>query len=265
MAHDALEALKAGLERLAGYHRLLLYRVPAQQPPVVVASVFARGPQEWWQFVEERRALDTGEFTIVASLRTLADAEARIVLDWGSRFGNAFLLLEPLDAAFDLTQPDHLERFVAQANGRDPAGHLADLLRRFYGTWVFWPAPEGQGPLRAQLDLSRHATLAEALQAEMIRAFPPPAFATALRDLVTREEELFASLSPVARVVIPFFSRLGLPIPYDPRLVTRAFRQAVNEGLTWVREPADDGPFYRGPSRPVPESLSDEEFEALVR
>jgi len=123
----------------------------------------------------------------------------------------------------------------------------------------------GGRPTLAQAGGTDPSRMAEALQAEMARAFPPPAFATALRDLVTKEEELFASLSPVARVVIPFFSRLGLPIPYDPRLVTRAFRQAVNEGLTWVREPVDDGPFYRGPSRPVPESLSDEEFEALVR
>jgi hypothetical protein len=32
-----------------------------------------------------------------------------------------------------------------------------------------------------------------------------------------------------------------------------------------VREPIQDGNFFRGPKRPVPDTLSDEEFEALVR
>ena len=46
---------------------------------------------------------------------------------------------------------------------------------------------------------------------------------------------------------------------------TYGAERAVNEGVTWVREAAQDGVFYRGPNRPVPEALSDEEFETLVR
>jgi hypothetical protein len=261
---DALDTLTAALKKLAGYERVVLYRVPANEPPSIVSAVCTRGPAEWWDFVKERRAFDDGEFTIVISLRALSESEAHLVLDWGSRFGNTFLLVEPLDSTFDLTQPDRLQRFVAQARPDDPSSFV-DLLSRFYGRWLYWPAPpEFQSPMTVQLDLV-NVTLKEALQREMEQRFPPPTFDSALRDLVVKEEELFTSLTPVSRVVIPFFSRLGLPVPYDPRLITRAFRQVVNDGLAWVREPVQDGNFFRGPKRPVPPSLTDEEFEALVR
>jgi hypothetical protein len=99
LVSDALATLKAGFEQLAGYSRLLLYRVPREQAPTKVSAVFTRGPQEWWEFVQERRGLDTGDFTIVAA-RCYTESEAQLVLGWGSRF-NTFLLVEPLDA-FDL-------------------------------------------------------------------------------------------------------------------------------------------------------------------
>jgi hypothetical protein len=262
----------AALHRVAGTPRTLIYAVPSSGAPHRTGTVHTGGSREWWEFVRERRLHDTGEFTLVLALRALSSEEARLILDWGSRFANAFLLVEPRDPSFDITTDEGLQRFLEGVSLHGDEERLAegleDALRRIYGRWVYWPSPASytQEPVRTTLDLvSPPRTIALALEVEVEAAFPPQVFEPVLEELVEREEELFQAIGPVARSVIPFFSRLGLPIPYNQRLITRAFRKLVNLGRLWVREPGPDGAFYRGPRNPVPDTMSDEEFEGLVR
>lgn len=262
----------AALQRVSGTPRVLFYAVPSSGAPRRTGTVHTGGSREWWEFVRQRRLHDTGEFTLVLALRPLANEEARLILDWGSRFANAFLLVEPRDPSFDITTDDGLARFLDRLsipNGDElSAERLEDALRHVYGTWVYWPSPATytQEPVRVALDLATPPrTIALALEVEVEAAFPPQVFEPVLEELVEKEQELFEAIGPVARSVVPFFSRLGLPIPYNQRLITRAFRKLVNLGKLWVREPGPDGTFYRGPRNPVPDTMSDDEFEGLVR
>jgi hypothetical protein len=64
---------------------------------------------------------------------------------------------------------------------------------------------------------------------------------------------------------MPFLTRLGLPVPYDPRHVIQGVRELVNAGLSWVQDPEDNWRLYRGPSEPLPAELSDERFSRMLR
>jgi hypothetical protein len=68
----------------------------------------------------------------------------------------------------------------------------------------------------------------------------------------------------VARVRIPFLTRLGLPVLFAPERVDYALRHLVNEGRAWVFEDGPDPAYYHGPARPVPECMSAAEFERLI-
>ena len=285
------------LAELSGFERGVLYDVPSGEAPrpLLGTRVFVRSSAAWQRYLAARATLDsvdllnadTGDpgagdiLTPILALRPLDEREARLAIDWGCSYANAFLLVEPLDPSCDLTDAASPARRSLEAAARsllrdrspedEPArpwtretelGAAASIL---FGRWLCWPAPDpGAAPERVPLRLAHPSeTLREALLARELPArYPQAAFDEALAQLYEHERELFGGT--VARVRLPFLTRLGLPVLYEPRRVDYALRTLVNDGQAWVFEHGPDPAFYRGPQRRVPERMTDAEFEQLV-
>ncbi len=259
------EDLTRALQRLSGTDRLLIYDVSGVEAPEREnpATPFVRGGRAWWRFVENRRELDTGEdLNLLVSLRPLGQTERLTVINWGCAFANSFLLVEPA-ADVDLTTPEGILDFAQMSRALD----ADQLVRAAYAEWVYWTYTE-DGELQsneASLDIADpRATLWGTLWERLALTFPPSAFLSTLTLLNVREIELFTGGREVARAVMPFLTRLGLPVLYDARLVISAVRQLVNAGLAWVTDP-QNGRQYRGPLDPVPNEMPDEKFAVMLR
>jgi hypothetical protein len=257
---DVLEALHT----LAGTPRALVYDVSEDEAPHRVSpqTPFVRGTDAWWRFIERRRALDDGQdLNLLISLRGLRMDERLLAVSWGTAFANSFLLIEPADPWLDLSTPEGLREFACQA-GTDSA---TSLVRSAYAEWIYWVRDE-KGELEsraATLSLDPESTLWQAVWDRLPRAFPSSAFLSTLTLLTLREAELFGGRD-VARALMPFLTRLGLPILYDARHVISGVRELVNAGLAWVQDP-QDGRVYRGPDQPIPAEVSDERLALMTR
>ncbi|MFA7248853.1 MAG: hypothetical protein WC273_04410 [Dehalococcoidia bacterium] len=270
--------LAAAFHQLAGTARAVVYEVPHPlRPRAVTGSIFPRSTAPWRGFLDAREAVDTGEPTVLVSLRVLDDEERHLAVDWGTTYPNTFLLVEPHDYRCDLSDPDNpfARRLAAtvdalavapgrgarpRAPGRSP---LDRLLREMFGTWRYWPATERSGMTRGRrLELrDGRATIWSSLLPELVERFPQAAFDRALRRLLASDRELFAGPVPRARSV--FRTRLGLPFLHDARYVDRAVRRLVNAGaLSVVAAPPRRATF--GPGRPVPDGIPEEDFERFV-
>ncbi len=262
-----LEAVSSALRRLAGTGRLLVYDVTEQEAPERPnpAAPFVRGGRAWWGFVERRRALDDGaDLNLLVSLRGLRAEERLLAVNWGCAFANSFLLIEPADPWLDLTTPAGVRDLAARVGTVDADA----LVRAAYAEWVYWVRDE-TGDLEsraATLDLSeREATLWSTLWQLLPQTFAAADFLSSLTLLTLREAELFTGGREVARAVVPFLTRLGLPILYDARHVIGGVRQLVNAGLAWVQDPEDEYRVYRGPREPLPAEVTDERLALMVR
>ena len=261
------DAVATALARLAGTERLLVYDVSEAEAPhrASPAVPFVRGGAAWWRFVERRRALDDGEdLSLLVSLRGLRMDERLLVVNWGTAFANSFLLVEPADPWLDLTTSQGVRDFAARRGAADAGA----LVRAAYAEWVYWVRDETDAleSRAATLDLSDPgATLWQALQERLPRTFAPADFLSSLTLLTLREAELFTGGREVARAVIPFLTRLGLPVLYDARHVIAGVRQLVDAGLAWVHDPDDNYRVYRGPHEPLPASVTDERLALMVR
>jgi hypothetical protein len=259
------EEVAVALRRLAGTDRLILYDVSGVEAPEREnpSTPFVRGGRAWWRFIEHRRELDTGEdLNLLVSLRPLQPDERLTMVNWGCAYANSFLLVEP-DADVDLTTPEGILDFAQTSRAID----ADQLVRAAYAEWVYWTYTD-EGELEsheASLDIADpRATLWGTLWERLAQTFPPSAFLSTLTLLNIREIELFTGGREVARAVMPFLTRLGLPVLYDTRLVLNGVRQLVNAGLAWVTDP-QNGRTYRGPFDPVPNEMPDEKFALLVR
>jgi len=255
------------LRRLAGTDRLLLYDVSGGEAPQRdnPSTPFVRGGPAWWRFVEQRRALDNGEeLNLLVSMRRLRSDERLTVINWGCAYANSFLLIEPSDD-IDLTTPESILDFASSSRSFDDADAV---VRAAYAEWVYWTT-NSDGALEshtANLDVADpRATLWLSLWEQLPLTFPPSAFLSSLTLLNLRELELFTGGREVARAVMPFLTRLGLPVLYDSRLVINGVRQLVNAGLAWVTDPQDNGRMYRGPHDRLPSDLSDERLAVMQR
>jgi hypothetical protein len=261
------EDVADALGRLAGTRRLLLYDVSGVDAPQRdnPSSPFVRGGPAWWRFVENRRALDTGEdLNLLVSLRGLRADERMTLINWGSAYANSFLLVEPADAALDLTTPEGIIDFAQTSRALDADA----LVRAAYAEWVYWTT-EPDSSLRehaATLDVAGpRATLWGTLWERLPQTFPPQAFLSTLTLLNLREVELFTGGREVGRAIMPFLTRLGLPVLYDARHVLAGVRQLVNAGLAWVTDPQDNNRVYRGPHDPLPADIPDERLAVMTR
>ena len=256
------EALRA----LAGTSRVLVYDVaevdaPSRDKP---QTPFVHGSEAWWDFVERRRALDDGRnLSLLISLRGLRVDERLLVVNWGTAFANSFLVIEPSDPWLDLTTPEGIEKFASQAGASDADA----LVRAAYAEWIYWIRDE-RGELEsrtARLNLRPDETLSQTLWDRLPKTFPASAFLSSLTLLQLKEAELFTGGREVARAIIPFLTRLGLPIVYDGRHVIQGVRQLVNAGLAWAQDPQDNWRLYTGPAEPIPAELSDERVALMLR
>ncbi len=260
------EEVAAALGRLAGTQRALIYDVsesdaPSREQP---QTPFVSGSDAWWAFVDRRRALDDGQdLTLLISMRGLGLDERLLVVNWGTAFANAFLVIEPADPWLDLTTQAGIDQFAAAAGTDDPDA----LVRGAYAEWIYWVRDEKSEleSRRATMPLETGATLFEALWRRLPQTFPAEAFLSSLTLLQLKEAELFTGGREVARAIVPFLTRLGLPIIWDPRHVIQGVRQLVDAGLAWVEDPEDNGRRYRGPSEPIPSDVSDERVALMLR
>jgi hypothetical protein len=254
------------LRGLAGTPRTLIYDVSEADAPYreQPQTPFVTGSKAWWDFVDRRRALDDGQdLTILISLRGLSLDERLIVVNWGTAFANAFLVIEPSDPWLDLTTQEGIDEFAASTKTTDAKG----LVRAAYAEWIYW-IRDDTGELesrRATLLLDPEATLSGTLWERLPQTFPAAAFLSSLTLLQLKEAELFTGGREVARAIIPFLTRLGLPIVWDPRHVIHGVRQLVDAGLAWVQDPEDNWRLYRGPSEPIPAQISDERLALMMR
>jgi hypothetical protein len=260
------EDVAVALRRLAGTDRLLVYDVSGVEAPQRdnPSTPFVRGGQAWWRFVEQRRALDTGEdLNLLVSLRRLKPDERLTVINWGCAYANSFLLVEP-EGEVDLTTPESILDFALTSRAVDGD----ELVRAAYAQWVYWTYSE-EGELQSNAAVLNIAdprvTLWGSLWERLAQTFPASTFLSSLTLLNMRELELFTGGREVARAVMPFLTRLGLPVLYDARLVIGGVRQLVNAGLAWVTDPEDGGRMYRGPFDPVPNEMPDEKFAVMLR
>jgi len=260
------EEVAAALARLAGTPRALLYDVsepdaPSREQP---QTPFVQGSDAWWAFVERRRALDDGQdLTLLVSMRGLSLDERLLVVNWGTAYANAFLVVEPADPWLDLTTQAGIDDFAAASGTTGPD----ELVHSAYAEWIYWIRDE-QGQLesrRATLSLNAKATMFSELRERLPQTFPAEAFLSHLTLLQLKEAELFVGGHEVARAIVPFLTRLGLPIVWDPRHVIRGVRQLVDAGLASAEDPEDDGRIYRGPSAPIPAEISDERVAMMLR
>jgi hypothetical protein len=256
----------AALKRLAGTPRALVYDVseadaPSREQP---QTPYVSGSDGWWAFVDRRRKLDDGrDLTILVSMRGLRMDERLLAVNWGTAYANAFLVVEPSDPWLDLTTQTGIDQFASE-NGATSANAL---VRRAYAEWIYWIRDE-EGELesrRATLSLEPGATLFSTLRQRLPETFPAAAFLSSLTLLQLREAELFTGGSEVARAIMPFLTRLGMPIVWNPRPIIQGVRQLVDAGLAWVQDPADEWRYYRGPERPIPDEISDEQVALMLR
>ena len=260
--------IAAGIKQLAGTERVLIYDVPEAGGPQRSnpASPFIRGSASWWDFVHRRRSLDDGQnLTLLVSLRGLRSDERILIVNWGTFYANTFLLIEPTDPWLDLTTDAGIEEL---AKGHPNAKTALDFVRSGYADWVYWyTTPEGEMDSRtATLDLGDPASnLWEAMRDRLPKTFTPAAYLSSLTLLNLRESELFTGGREVQRALVPFLTRLGLPILYDAHHVIRGVRELVNAGLAFVQDPEDNWRVYRGPSSPLPAEVSDERLSTMVR
>src|SRR5690606_11771082 len=96
------------------------------------------------------------------------------------------------------------------------------------------------------------------------QTFDQADYLSTLTLLNLREQELFTGGREVIRAMVPFLTRLGLPILYDWRFITQGMRQLINAGLATAQDPADKR-VYRGPMYPVPSDLPDERLAFMLR
>ena len=268
----------AALREFTGAARGVVYDVPRGARPVSeTGRLRPRGSLAWDRFLDAREQMDSGELTLTIALRQLDDDEARLVVDWGCTYANTFLLIEPADPGCDLTDPDNewsrelaatalaAARSDRPQSASHPAGNaaLAALLRRAFGTWVFWTAPPPHGTVqRVRLDLSESAeTLADHLLHRCYERFRQEAYDHEVVRLQLLERELVAG--PVPRVRSVFRTRLGMPVLVDPFAPDRSVRGLVNRGRLSVADPRSHNRVVYGPRRPVPPSLSNEQFAQL--
>jgi hypothetical protein len=258
---DVLQALRT----LAGTPRALIYDLSEEEAPHRASpqTPFVRGSDAWWRFIERRRDLDDGQdLNLLISLRGLRMDERLLAVSWGTAFANSFLVIEPADPWLDLSTPEGLRDYATQAGADSPVS----LVRSAYAEWIYWVRDE-KGELEsraATLSLDPNATLWQAVWERLPRAFPSSAFLSTLTLLTLREAELFGGRE-VARALMPFLTRLGLPILYDARHVISGVRELVNAGLAWVQDPDDGGRVYRGPDEPIPAEVSDERLALMTR
>jgi hypothetical protein len=256
------EALKA----LAGTPRVLVYDIAEADAPwrEKPQTPFVHGSDAWWRFVEQRRALDDGQdLSLLISLRGLRVDERMLVVNWGTAFANSFLVIEPSDPWLDLTTQEGIDEFAAKTGAADAEA----LVRVAYAEWIYWVRDEtGELESRtARVSLEPHSTLFGTLWERLPKTFPAAAFLSSLTLLQLKEAELFTGGREVARAIIPFLTRLGLPIVYDGRHVIQGVRQLVNAGLAWVQDPQDNWRLYTGPSEPIPAEISDERVALMMR
>jgi hypothetical protein len=256
----------AALKAIAGTPRVLLYDVPEDGAPERAdwSTPFVRGSKAWWSFIERRRAYDDGaDLTLLVSMRGLRVDERLLVVNWGTAFANSFLVIEPSDPWLDLSTNEGIAQYASQTGARAPA----ELVRKAYAEWIYWVRDQ-QGELEsraATLGLAdKDATLWQSLWERLPSTFPADAFLSSLTLLNLREAELFTGGREVARAIVPFLTRLGLPILYDARHVIRAVRELVNAGLAWVQDP-ENNRVYSGPSAPIPAEYSDERVALMLR
>jgi hypothetical protein len=270
LSKDKPEAIKrddlhAALIRLAGTPRTLLYDIAEDEAPerTSPATPFVQGSDAWWRFVGHRRRLDDGNgLNLVISLRGLRTEERLLAINWGTAFSNSFLLIEPADPWLDLTTPEGLAEFAASSGATDGES----LVRAAYAEWNYWIRDE-RGELEsrsATLNLEEAATVADTMMERLPKAFPAASFLATLTLLNLRESELFTG-RPAGRAIMPFLTRLGLPVVYDPRYVVNSVRQLVNAGLARVQDPDDNWRVYRGPAQPIPAEISDERVSRMMR
>lgn len=267
--------LLSALRLLAGTPRAVIYDLPRELAPHPApgSPVFVLGCRRWQRFLHERRHYDDGEPTLIIALRQLDPWERRLVVDWGTAHANTFLLVEPRDPTCDLTDPADVLRSCAEPEVVRPLtpievdrsqaqSQLLKRLRQAYGLWTRW---EGETPHMERLDLTAggHTTLWDALARRLYERFPPEAFLAALLRLRAQEPELFRG-RPLGRAVMPFRTRLGLPVPYAPRLVLEAARLLVNRGWAWAFAQGPEGQSFCGPSRCIPVDMDDEALASLV-
>ena len=258
--------LLVALGGLAGTPRMLVYDLTEADAPhrASPSTPFVRGSEAWWRFVERRRALDDAQgLNLLVSLRGLRTDERLLAVNWGTKFANSFLVIEPADPWLDLSTEEGLDDYARQSGKH----HATDLVRAAYADWNYWVLDE-KGELEsrsATLNLDPHATLWQAIEQRLPETFPAHAFLSSLTLLTLKEAELFTGGKPVARAVAPFLTRLGLPVLYDARHVIQGVRQLVNAGLAWVQDPEDSWRIYRGPTEPIPAELSDEHVSRMQR
>jgi hypothetical protein len=259
---EVAEALK----RLAGTPRALIYDVseagaPTRDKP---QTPFVHGSQAWWSYVDRRRELDDGEdLTVLISMRGLSFDERMLVVSWGTAYANSFLVIEPADPWLDLTTQDGVDAFTKASNLDDADA----LVRRAYAEWIYWTRDDS-GELesrRATLSLDGDETLFDELWRRLPQTFPAEAFLSSLTLLQLREAELFVGGREVARAIVPFLTRLGMPIVWNPRHIIQGVRQLVDAGLAWVHDPQDGWRVYSGPLDPLPPEITDEQLALMVR
>ena len=254
------------LQRLAGTTRLLVYDVPESDAPTrsSPATPFVHGGPAWGRYIERRRALDDGQdLNLLVSLRGLRAEERLIIAGWGTSFANSFLLIEPYDPWLDLTT----EESIAEFRAATAAKSADELVHAAYAEWVYWVQDEN-GDLEsrtAALGVSDpNTTLWSSIWQRLPATFSEADFLSALTLLNLREQELFIGGREVIRAVIPFLTRLGLPILYDWRFVIGGMRQLINAGLASAQD-RDNRRVYRGPMYPVPADVSDERLAVMLR
>jgi hypothetical protein len=260
------EEVAEALKRLAGTPRALIYDVseaeaPSREQP---QTPFVSGSDAWWAFVDRRRAFDDGrDLTVLISMRGLSFDERLLVVNWGTAFANAFLVIEPSDPWLDLTTQAGIDEFAASSDAADADA----LVRRAYAEWIYWIRDENMEleSRRATLALDPDATLFDTLWQRLPQTFPAAAFLSSLTLLHLKEAELFTGGREVARAIIPFLTRLGLPIVWDPRHVVHGVRQLIDAGLAWAQDPQDNWRLYRGPAEPIPAEISDERVALMLR
>jgi hypothetical protein len=262
------QAIVSALRRLAGTNRLVIYDVAEKDAPERhnPTTPFVRGSNAWWDFVHRRRSFDDGQnLNLLVSLRGLTAEERLLVVNYGTAYANSFLLIEPADPWLDLTTPEGVQAFEKQA--RKPKDVDA-FVRSAYAEWIYWYTnPEGETESHsATLDIAHpESTLWQIIWQKLPETFSASDFLSSLTILTLREAELFVGGREVYRAVIPFLTRLGMPVLYDARHVIGGVRQLVNAGLAWVQDPEDNWRVYKGPAEPIPAEISDERVAMMMR
>lgn len=281
-ADPARRLILRAMRELAGWERALIYDVPAGAAPMPLreGSIFLRGSPAWEGYLTERERFDDGRLALLIAARALGEVERRLVVDWGTTYANSLLLVEPHDAAFDLTDEENPNAPVLRSAARALLRHrepdddpgvpwtrgsaLGEQLRAAYGVWIVWSGGRGAYQIRREALVAggRDETLIDLIQPRLAEMFPQATFDQAVARLHDQEAELFHG--PVAGVRRPFQTRLGLPVLHDPLYVDRAVRRLVNAGQAWAFSQGADAVSYHGPDRPIPDVMADGEVGSLV-